>query len=219
MPTRPIYYPAGAEPPRKRRFWPPLAVAGLLLACGVAAMAADRGSAPTGHQTDAAERARIANEPAPARPTAVPSVLDGLYAVAPDETPSGFAVPRFVSLKFGRVNARTGPSRNHSIAYQYRRRGLPLIVVAETEMWRKVRDVDGDEAWVRKPALSGERYALFSTDQTVLSRSEPGAPAVARVERGALVKLEDCSAPDHCRIRTANGLKGFAPKSALWGAE
>ncbi|MGB3455570.1 MAG: SH3 domain-containing protein, partial [Litorimonas sp.] len=145
--------------------------------------------------------------------------FDGIYAVDAAQTPSGFDVPRFVSLKFGRVNARTGPSRGHSVAYQYRRRGLPLIVVAETEMWRKVRDMDGDEAWVRKPALSGERFAVFSADGAMLDRPGAGASVLARVEQGALVKVEDCDLPSHCRIRTDQGLKGFASKRLLWGAQ
>lgn len=144
---------------------------------------------------------------------------DGIYRVRGDETPSGFDVPRFVSLKFGRVNARTGPSRNHAIAYQYRRRGLPVIVVAETEMWRKVRDVDGDEAWVRKPALSGERYAIFQSDSELLARPSTESASVARVEQGALVKLESCENGSYCVVRTASGFKGYTPKAVLWGAQ
>lgn len=142
-----------------------------------------------------------------------------IYQVPGEETPSGFDVPRFVSLKFGRVNARTGPSRNHSIAYQYQRRGLPLIIVAETEMWRKVRDVDGDEAWVRKPALSGERHAIFQIKSDILTKAEADAPAVARVEQGALVKLMSCESGAYCQVRTASGFKGYAPKAVLWGTQ
>lgn len=145
--------------------------------------------------------------------------IDGLYHVSADQTPSGFAVPRFVSLKFGKVNARTGPSRNHSIAYQYQRRGLPVIVVAETEMWRKIRDMSGDEAWVRKPALSGKLFAVLTTQARLYAKPDPSARTLARIEQGALVQLEDCSGDDYCRIRTANGIKGFAPKNVLWGAQ
>lgn len=145
--------------------------------------------------------------------------LDGLYAVDKDKTPSGFAVPRFVSLKFGKVNARTGPSRNHSIAYQYQRRGLPLIVVAETEMWRKVRDMSGDEAWVRKPALSGEKFALLTAQAPLRTRPTTFAHTLAMIEAGALVHLEDCTDAAFCRIRTRNGIKGFTSKDLLWGAQ
>ncbi|MGJ8561276.1 MAG: SH3 domain-containing protein [Litorimonas sp.] len=147
------------------------------------------------------------------------ATIGGLYHVDADRTPSGFAVPRFVSLKFGKVNARTGPSRNHSIAYQYQRRGLPVIVVAETEMWRKVRDISGDEAWVRKPALSGEKFAVLTTEATLYVKPDSSGRSIARIEQGALVQLEDCTLANYCRIRTGNGIKGFAAKHLLWGAQ
>ena len=145
--------------------------------------------------------------------------LGGLYRVSPERTPSGFAVPRFVSLKFGKVNARTGPSRNHSIAYQYQRRGLPLIVVAETEMWRKVRDIQGDEAWVRKPALSGETFAVTTTDAALYAKPGADARLIARIETGALLSLEDCDDGDYCRVKTRGGIKGYMPRHVLWGAQ
>lgn len=145
--------------------------------------------------------------------------ISDIYRVDAGQTPSGFAVPRFVSLKFGTVNARTGPSRNHSIAYQYQRRGLPLIVVAETEMWRKVRDIHGDEAWVRKPALSGESFAVLTTEGTLYAKPDPTSRTIARIETGALVRLEDCAGGRYCRVKTRNGIKGFMPRQVLWGAQ
>lgn len=179
----------------------------LVMACGL--------SANTQAQ-DQTATTRVIVEPVTVPAVAVPA---SFYRVPADQTPSGFPVPRYVSLKFGKVNARTGPSRNHPVAYQYRRRGLPLIVVAETEMWRKVRDLHGDEAWVRKPALSGERYAVLTEQVLLRARPELDARNVARIESGTLVSLETCETISYCRIRTANGLKGYAPRTALWGAQ
>lgn len=156
---------------------------------------------------------QIKVEPVPPAPS------DGFFRKAASRTPSGFEVPRYVSLKYGRVNGRTGPSRNHSIAWQYRRRDLPLVVVAETEMWRKVRDINGDEAWVRKPALSGERFVMAMEDIFILSKPEAKADPVARSETGALFKLEECNEEGWCRIKSRNGLKGWALNHQLWGAQ
>jgi SH3-like domain-containing protein len=140
-----------------------------------------------------------------------------LYRVNADKTPSGFIVPRFVSLKFSQVNGRTGPSRDHPIAWQYQRRGLPLLIVAETEMWRKVRDISGDEAWVRKPALSGSRTVL--TTQITSLRSKPNSRAreVARTDPNALLRLEECR-DGWCAVKAEKGLKGWARQEVLWGA-
>lgn len=138
---------------------------------------------------------------------------------AATETPSGFPVPRYVSLKFGTVNGRTGPSRDHSIAWQYRRRGMPLIVVAETELWRKVRDVNGDEAWVRNPALSGERFVVTIGETTLLEKPKLGSKIVADTDAGALMKLETCNSQGWCRVKAGNGLRGWTSNRHLWGAE
>jgi len=142
---------------------------------------------------------------------------DNLYRVSADRTPSGFVVPRFVSLKFSKVNGRTGPSRDHSIAWQYQRRGLPLLVVAETEMWRKVRDISGDEAWVRKPALSGSRTVLALRPTSLRSRPENRAREIARTDARALLRLHDCR-KGWCEVKAESGIKGWARQDTLWGA-
>ena len=145
--------------------------------------------------------------------------MDTLYHKAATQTPSGFAVPRFVSLKFGKVNGRTGPSREHPIAWQYQRRSLPLLVVAETEMWRKVRDISGEEAWVRKPALSGERYVLTLAEIDLHNKPKDSSVIVATTDRDALLKLEECGQDGWCRVRAQNGLKGWTARYNLWGAQ
>ena len=166
--------------------------------------------------------AAAAADPDGARATVVvdkpPAPLAHIHKVAAQNTPSGFTVPRFVSLKFGKVNARSGPSRDHAIRYQYRRRGLPLVVVAETEMWRKVRDIHGDEAWVRKPALSGERRAITLSDVPLSAKARADARVLARVQRGALVSLGECR-DGFCRVETSAGLKGWIRRHELWGAQ
>lgn len=145
------------------------------------------------------------------------STTSDLYRVSADRTPSGFMVPRFVSLKFSKVNGRTGPSRDHPIAWQYQRRGLPLMIVAETEMWRKVRDISGDEAWVRKPALSGARTVLALQTTSIRTRPNATAREVARTDPQALLRLEDCR-DGWCEVKSETGFRGWARQDMLWGA-
>ena len=142
---------------------------------------------------------------------------------AAHQTPSGFPVPRYVSLKVGIVNGRIGPSRKHTIAWQYQRKGLPLLVIAETDMWRKVRDVNGDESWIHKPALSGQRMAIALQDTMLYKRpqddiSSVTLTAVALTEKDALLKLMECQDTGWCQFRAQNGVKGWAPYTYFWGA-
>ena len=147
----------------------------------------------------------------------VPS-LKNIYKVSSTKTPSGFPVPRYVSLKVGQVNGRTGPSRQHPIAWRYQRRGLPLVVVAETDMWRKVRDVHGDESWIHKPAISGERRVLILEDALLRSKPRDNAKIKASIDQNALMTLIECNDTQWCYVQSDGGLKGWTPMRKLWGA-
>src|SRR5690348_10149454 len=74
--------------------------------------------------------------------------------------PSGLPLPRFVSLKSGRVNSRIGPGVNYAIDWMYLKPGLPMEILQEFDNWRKVRDSDGAEGWINQSLLSGKRTGI-----------------------------------------------------------
>ena len=86
-------------------------------------------------------------------------------------------------------------------------------------MWRKVRDVTGDESWIHKPALSGIRRVLVLEDATLHSKAKDAARITALVERNALLELEECTDKDWCKVKSADGLKGWTQRYKLWGAQ
>ena len=53
---------------------------------------------------------------------------------------SGLPLPRFASLKSDSVFARTGPSMDYPIRWIYKREGLPVEIVQEFDVWRKIKD-------------------------------------------------------------------------------
>jgi len=130
---------------------------------------------------------------------------------------SGKPVPRFETLKFAMVNGRAGPSKEHPVLWEYQRKGLPLLVIKESENWRRVRDPSGTEVWVHARMLEDGRKAYVQTP-TVL-RADPGEEAapVADLGRGVLVDLGFCDR-GWCRV-DARDFRGFAPQTALWGAD
>ena len=107
----------------------------------------------------------------------------------------------------------------HPVAWQFRRRGLPLVVVAETEMWRKVRDVNGDEVWVRKAALSGERFVITTTTSHLRNKPQRDSRLVAIADPMTIVKLETCETSGWCKIKAQSGQKGWIREKDLWGTE
>jgi SH3-like domain-containing protein len=133
------------------------------------------------------------------------------------KTKSGFPVPRFVSLKSGEVNARNGPGEDHRILWTWRVRNLPLLVVAESREWRKVRDPQGGTAWVKAQMVDSGRSVMRvrSGDLPLLAEPKPGAKVVAYLRSGA-VALQLKNAKGWSRLQ-AGGEKGWAPEGEVWG--
>jgi SH3-like domain-containing protein len=142
--------------------------------------------------------------------------LENILRVPPEKTRSGFAVPRYVSLKVGKANGRVGPSTKHKILWQYRRKGLPLIVVAETDTWRKVRDIKGDESWVHRPALSGIRNVITTGEATIHKNASVNAETMALTEKDTLLRLEECR-KNWCKV-SYEKIQGWIQRSEVWGA-
>ena len=154
------------------------------------------------------------------RPLAALLILSCLTAPAPAQqddqpTPSGQAVPRFVSLKFDVANGRSGPSRAHPVAWRYVRAGLPMEVVAETPDWRRVRDPDGELTWMHRSILSGRRTVVTTDDTPLRARADADASAEAIAEAGVILALERCRT-GWCRVE-GQGYRGWARADALWG--
>ena len=106
---------------------------------------------------------------------------------------TGLVLPRFVSLRADEVNLRTGPGIRYPIDWVYQRSGLPVEIIDEFETWRRIRDWQGTEGWVHQSMVQGKRSILVTGKERLL-RLEPddGAPGVARVEAGAIGRLERC---------------------------
>jgi SH3-like domain-containing protein len=131
---------------------------------------------------------------------------------------TNLAMPRFVSLKASESNVRRGPSLSHRIDWVFKRRNMPLQVVAEYGHWRRVIDREGLGGWVHYTMLSGSRTVIVNQDMLVL-RARPDVTATenAVIEAGVIARLGECR-PDWCRL-TAGGYKGWAQKSVLWGVK
>ncbi len=125
-------------------------------------------------------------------------------------------VPRFVSIGSDKVNVRTGPGVRYPVAWQFVRRGLPVEVIAEFELWRKVRDMDGAEGWIHKSLLSGRRTVVVRDRvRTFYRRPDAARIPVFEAEPGVIGKLLSCR-ESWCRMEVS-GLRGWAPQAYLWG--
>jgi SH3-like domain-containing protein len=133
------------------------------------------------------------------------------------ETPSGLPVPRFAAFKHETAACRSGPSFQHPIAATYRRRGLPVEVIAETkDHWRRIRDFEGAECWVHQATLRAAETAIAAAPLTLYARPRTNAAVIAYVERGVVVTL-GARRGDWRRV-SAGAAAGWTRGDALWGA-
>lgn len=176
-----------------------------LLAAGLA-LALDGGGALAQVVAATGDAVTLASAPPP--PAAIPPI-------GPE---SGLPLPRYVSLKSARAEARRGPSRSHRLDWVYTARGLPVRVTGEFEHWRRVEDSEGFGGWVHYSQLSGVRTVLVTQDMAPLrSRPMDNAPEVALLESGVVARIVEC-APVWCRLNL-DGTRGWVLRDALWGLE
>lgn len=138
---------------------------------------------------------------------------------------TGQAVPRFVSFKSDKVRMRAGPGTDHAIQWVYNRAGLPVEVIAESDVWRRVRDSEGTTGWVLGSLLSSRRTALVepwslkpgAPPVTVPLKADDSASAadVAQVEAGVIASVRSCDGR-WCFV-TILDFRGYIEQRRLWG--
>lgn len=136
--------------------------------------------------------------------------------------PSGLPLPRFVSLKSGRVNLRLGPGRDYPVQWLYLKPGLPVEIVQEYENWRRIRDSEGTEGWVLQTLLAGKRTGIaapWAKEQGpigLFGSKDEQSGKVADMEPGVMGKIEECDGV-WCSFESA-GYDGYVKQTEIWGA-
>jgi SH3-like domain-containing protein len=133
---------------------------------------------------------------------------------------SGLPVPRFVSLKAGRVNVRVGPGEDYKISWVFTRQALPVEVIQEFDTWRRVRDSDGQVGWVFHSLLSAKRTAVVSpwtTGEPLPIRAGGAADAriTAYLQPGVTASVSRCRG-GWCALK-GSGFSGWIQQDRLWG--
>lgn len=134
------------------------------------------------------------------------------------KTPSGFCVPRYVSLKRDDVYARKGPGKDYDTLFVYHAKGLPVQIVQETTDWRRICDSDGQVVWVHRQMVDGRRTVIATSAQPAPIRHAPKADAAPAgfLNVKALASLERCKG-DWCKV-SVGGVDGWIAKADVWGA-
>lgn len=73
---------------------------------------------------------------------------------------TGLPLPRYAALRSDEVNMRAGPGQRFPILWVYHRRGMPVRVEREFDVWRLVEDQTGQKGWMQQATLAGGRDFL-----------------------------------------------------------
>jgi SH3-like domain-containing protein len=133
------------------------------------------------------------------------------------QTPSGYCVPRWLSLKRGEVFGRKGPGKDYPTVFVYHARGLPVQVVDETTEWRKICDPDGGAVWVASAMVDGRRTVMAAGQAPLALRksADDAAQASAYLRPRAVAALGRCKA-GWCEVSAA-GAAGWVRIAQVWG--
>jgi SH3-like domain-containing protein len=149
-------------------------------------------------------------------------------ALAAATNPSGLPLPRFVTIRAKESNVRVGPGYQYDVSWTYQVAGVPVEIIQEFDVWRKIRDIDGSTGWVHQNMLTGGRAGFVTKDAGdkvgLKSAAEDDAGIVAWVGPGFPVKINSCEqgwcavvATDHPAAGRPSTYAGYLPETDLWG--
>lgn len=123
----------------------------------------------------------------------------------------------FMSLRSDKVYLREGPTYQHRVLWEYRRKGYPLEVIDTYQGWRRVRDEDGTTGWVSAVMLSQLRTVVVTGHERAAIAASPGigAKVIAWAEPGVVAEVKACK-PRFCEVSSGD-VEGWIDKNKIWG--
>ncbi|APV48424.1 hypothetical protein BWI17_01215 [Betaproteobacteria bacterium GR16-43] len=97
-------------------------------------------------------------------------------------------------------------------------RFYPLEVLVKLDAWTKVRDANGEVAWVENRLL-GDRRTVLVTVPLADVRATPSvqAPLVFEAYKQVLLEVLEAPASDWVKVRHRDGQQGFIRVAHVWG--
>ena len=125
-------------------------------------------------------------------------------------------VPYWASISVDQARMRKGPSPHVPVMWEYRRKDLPVKVIARHENWRKVEDPDGTQGWMAARLLSRTRTAIVTGDIRPLREDAKVSAAIAyRAQPGVVGRIGDCK--NGWCLFDVQGRKGWIQTEHIWG--
>ncbi len=97
-------------------------------------------------------------------------------------------------------------------------RSYPFEVLVKLDQWTKVRDVNGEVAWIENKALT-ERPSVMVTVPVadVHAAPDPQSPLVFEAYKQVLLEAVEPPAGDWVKVRHRDGQLGYIRVAHIWG--
>ena len=139
-----------------------------------------------------------------------------MATVGPAAAQSEVELPYWASISVDEARMRKGPSPDVPVMWEYRRRDLPVKVVARHENWRKVEDPDGTQGWMAARLLSRTRTAIVTDEIRPMREDASVSAAIAyRAQPGVVGRISDCK--NGWCLFDVKGRKGWIQTDHIWG--
>ena len=130
-------------------------------------------------------------------------------------SPYAVSAAQRVTVKAGIANIRSGPGTKYEVLWQVEQYH-PFLVIEKKGNWYKVKDFEGDMAWIHK-SLLGKMTGVITrkTKSNVRSKPTTKSKILFTVERGVPFKVLKKKG-DWINIEHADGEKGWIFKTLVW---
>jgi SH3-like domain-containing protein len=134
----------------------------------------------------------------------------------------GVCSPYCASIKYKNANSRKGPGEQYKVAYEYVTQGIPVVITAKYDHWRKIIDPDGSESWIHKCKLSSKRFVMVVNGDgaDLKDACSDNAGTIAHLRRNVIMSLLSVSR-NWCKVavrgRGDGKYLGWVEKKKVFG--
>ncbi len=124
--------------------------------------------------------------------------------------------PYFMTIKAKEAYQRSGPGTDFPVNFIYKKRYMPVKVLAKYERWYQVSDLDGNVGWMNGVLLSRSRSLYIAKDSKLYKDMAEDAKIIANLEAGNTALITHCPNKNWCHIKIAD-FKGYIKRENSWG--
>ena len=123
--------------------------------------------------------------------------------------------PKYASIKKERAYSRHNASFDAPLEFIYQKKNLPILIINKHDVWKRVRDIDGEEGWIHTSMISNKKTFINEKDQNLLKYKDNSNIVNAIVKKGVVGKIINCG-EKFCKVKIKT-YRGWMKKKYLWG--